>query len=306
MADHILTTFDLGGTNMRAATVAVTTSTSWRILDQVRRPTLSYLSAPEVSAAMRLDDLLGFITDYANFSRRCFGAKALAAAFPGPVQGHGTVLALPTMWGPDSQSLCPINLDLKLRAVLPEMEIKVLNDVTAAGYRFVPDGSDFALFTLGSGIGLKVFLDGQPRVGQHGSGGELTHMVFDVSPDAPLCDCGGRGHLGALASGRAWQREMADALALGREPDLPHFTEPLARAVAMLFFSLGLERFIFAGGLAEGLGEPLRTAIVQNLPAQGWDVGQDWNAMVELAPADDLHALIGGALSLVQSSPAGS
>lgn len=296
MPEHIVATFDLGGTNMRAATIAVT-KTGWRMLDQMRRPTPNYLLAPETPAAQRLDDLLDFITDYANTARTRFDAVALAAAFPGPIQGAGTVLALPTMWGPDGQSLCPLDIAGRLSARLPDMKIKVMNDVSAAGYRFVSAGGDFALFTLGSGIGLKVFLDGQPRVGPHGFGGELTHMVFDASPNAPLCDCGGRGHLGALASGRAWQRVATVALEAGREPDLIRFAEPLARAVAMLHFSLGLERFIFAGGLAEGLGEILRTAIVQNLPSQGWNTGQDWNAMVQLAPTDDAHALIGGALT---------
>ncbi|MDP2827504.1 MAG: ROK family protein [Sulfuricellaceae bacterium] len=301
MPEHIVATFDLGGTNMRAATMAIS-NTSWRMLDQLRRPTQSYLSVPAASAARQLDALLDFITDYADTARSRFGAVAIAAAFPGPVQGHGVVLALPTMWGPDGQSLCPMDLAGQLRTRLPEMEVKVMNDVSAAGYRFVQEGGDFALFTLGSGIGLKVFLDGQPRVGPHGFGGELTHMVFDARPDAPLCDCGGRGHLGALASGRAWQHAVAAAQERGQEPDLHRFVEPLARAVAMLHFSLGLERFIFAGGLAEGLGETLREAIVQNLPNQGWNLCQDWNAMVQLAPADDAHALIGGALASASAS----
>lgn len=296
MPEHIVTTFDLGGTNMRAATIAIT-KTNWCVLDQLRHPTASYLSTPETPASQRLDELLDFITDYVNTTRTRFDAVALAVAFPGPIQGSGTILALPTMWGPDGQSLCPIDIKGLLATRLPNIDIKVMNDVSAAGYRFVSEGGDFALFTLGSGIGLKVFLDGQPRVGPHGFGGELTHMVFDASPNAPLCDCGGRGHLGAMASGRAWQRVESAARAIGQEPNLAFFAEPLARAVAMLHFSLGLERFIFAGGLAEGLGEALRAAIVLNLPSQGWNTGQDWNAMVQLAPIDGMHALIGGALA---------
>ena len=297
MPECFVATFDLGGTNMRAATIAVN-GTHWRILDQERRPTPNYLSTPGFSAASRLDDLQDFIAGYADTARTRFGVTALAAAFPGPVQDQGTVLALPTMWGPDSKSLCPLDLASRLASRLPGMEIKVMNDVSAAGYRFVPEGGDFALFTLGSGIGLKVFLDGKPRVGPRGFGGELTHMVFDASPDAPLCDCGGRGHLGALASGRAWQQAVTAAAERGGKPDLRRFSEPLAQSVAMLHYALGVERFIFAGGLAEGLGENLRTAIVQNLPTQGWNLGQDWDAMIQLAPADDAHALIGGALAL--------
>jgi C7-cyclitol 7-kinase len=296
MSECTVATFDFGGTNMRAATVSVK-GFDWRVLDRQHRPTPNYLLAPHIPAGQRLDDLLDFLTSYASSSRLRFGAEAVVAAIPGPIQGAGTVLALATILGPDSQTLCPIDLAAQISSRLPEMQVKVMNDVSAAGYRFVQNGTDFAVFTLGSGIGLKVFLDGQPRVGPHGLGGELTHMVFDARPDAPLCDCGGKGHLGALASGRAWVRVETEAHEANCAPDLARFTEPLARAVAMLHFALGLERFIFAGGLTEKLGEVLRIAIVKNLPAQGWNVGQDWNAMVQLAPADDAHALIGGALA---------
>lgn len=296
MIERVVATFDLGGTNMRAATIAQKDG-ECRVLDLLRRPTPSYLLMPDVPAARRLEDMLDFISDYANTASERFGAASVAAGFPGPIQDSATVLALPTMWGPDGTALCPIDLAGRLGSRLPRMKIKIMNDVTAAGFRFVPESTDFALFTLGSGIGLKVFIDGQPLIGPSGYGGELTHMVFDASPAAPLCDCGGRGHLGALASGRAWQRIVSEAQHRGSEPDLVAFTEPLARAVAMLHFSLGLEHFIFAGGLAEGLGEKLCAAIVHNLPAQGWHVGQDWNAMIRLAPPDDMHALIGGAFA---------
>jgi glucokinase len=296
MPDCVVATFDIGGTNMRAAIVKIRNH-DWRILDRLHRPTPNYLLNPDTPAIQRLEDLMDFLTDYVSSVLTRFAPNALVVAIPGPVQGAGTVLGLPTILGPGGESLCPFDLVARIRVRLPDMEIKVFNDVSAAGYRFVSDGSDFALFTLGSGIGLKVFIDGQPRVGPHGLGGELTHMVFDSNPHAPLCDCGGQGHLGALASGRAWRRVVAQAKETSREPDLSRFTEPLARAVAMLHFSLGLERFIFAGGLAAELGEALRVSIVQNLPSQGWDTGQDWNAMIELAPADDAHALIGGALA---------
>ena len=300
MPECTLVTFDFGGTKMRGAVVAIQKS-NWSVLHQLYRPTSNYLFVPNISAMKRLDDLLDFLVDYAGSARIRFGAQALIAALPGPIQGAGTVLALATILGPDSQSLCPIDLSAKIASRLPDIPIKLINDVTAAGYRFVSEGGDFAIFTLGSGIGLKIFLNGKPCVGPHGLGGELAHMVFDRSLDAPLCDCGERGHLGALASGRAWRRIITSTLESGHMPNLLNFTEPLARAVAMLHFSLGLERFIFAGGLVEELGEPLRSSIVQNLPVQGWNVGQDWNAMVQLAPADYAHALIGGAIAFANN-----
>ena len=295
MAERIVTTFDIGGTNMRAAVVSAT-GKDWRLLDQIRRPTPNYLLVNGIPTIQRLEDLLVFITNYTNHAIGHFGAQSVVIAIPGPVDKNGAVLALPTMWGPDSQEMCPLDLVGMLKVRLPEMMINVMNDVSAAGYRFVTDGGDFAIFTLGSGVGLKVFIDGKPQVGPYGRGGELTHMVFNPSLEAPLCDCGGRGHLGALVSGRAWQRRVSLALKTGDSPDLQSFVEPLARAIAMLHYSLGLERFFLAGGLADGVGEPLRAATVNRLPEQGWNAGQDWDSMLKLAPTDDMHALIGGAL----------
>jgi C7-cyclitol 7-kinase len=297
MPPRMVVSFDIGGTNMRAAVVAVEDGTA-RLLEQTRRPTPNHLLMPQIEARQRLDDVLEFMVDYARAARDTFGADAVAAAFPGPVDAQGRIVALPTLWGVAGQSLCPLPLDRLLGERLPGMQVRVFNDVTAAGFRFVADNRDFALFTLGSGIGLKVFIDGAPQVGPHGQGGELTHAVFDHSASAPVCDCGGRGHLGALASGRAWQRLVEEAESRGGVADLDAFVEPLARAVAMLHYALGLEVFLFSGGLAEGLGESLRSAIVRRLPEQGWDCGQDWNAMIRRAPDDDAHALLGGALAM--------
>lgn len=298
MAERIVATFDIGGTNMRAAVLSVGGG-DWRLLDQMRRSTPNYLLAAGTPIMQRVGDLLDFLADYSRFASESFGAQSMVVSIPGPVGNNGDVLALPTMWGPDSQKICPFDLAGELRIRLPRIMIKIINDVSAAGYRFIHEGSDFAIFTLGSGLGLKVFIDGKPQVGLYGRGGELAHMVFDTSHDAPLCDCGGRGHLGALVSGRAWQRTIESAQKEGCLPELENFVEPLARAIAMLHFSLGLERIILAGGLVEGLGEQLRAALVSKLPSQGWNVNQDWNAMLQLAPPDDMHALIGGALAFV-------
>lgn len=299
MTARIIASFDIGGTNMRAAVVAVDGRRA-EVLEQQRRPTPSHLLDPAVTAQQRLDDVIDFMVAFADRARQQARAEAVAAAFPGPLDAHGRVAALPTLWGSAGASLCPLALDRLLAARLPGMPVRIYNDVSAAGFRFVAEHPDFALFTLGSGVGLKVFIDGQPRAGPHGRGGELTHMVFDASAAAPLCDCGGRGHLGALASGRAWQRRVAAAGGDGAAAGLDAFAEPLARAVAMIHYTLGIETFLFGGGLAEGLGEPLRAAIVRCLPAQGWQQGQDWDAMIRLAPADDAHALIGGALALAR------
>jgi glucokinase len=61
--------------------------------------------------------------------------------------------------------------------------------------------SHVVMLTLGTGVGGGLILDGRPYRGATGGGAELGHIVIDF--DGPLCGCGGRGHLEAVASGKA-------------------------------------------------------------------------------------------------------
>ena len=61
--------------------------------------------------------------------------------------------------------------------------------------------SNVVMLTLGTGIGGGLILGGRPYRGATGSGAELGHVVIEF--DGPLCGCGGRGHLEAVASGKA-------------------------------------------------------------------------------------------------------
>ena len=64
--------------------------------------------------------------------------------------------------------------------------------------------TDVVMLTLGTGVGGGLILDGRPYRGATGSGAELGHIVVEF--DGPLCACGGRGHLEAVASGKAASR----------------------------------------------------------------------------------------------------
>ncbi len=74
------------------------------------------------------------------------------------------------------------------------------------------------MLTLGTGVGGGLILDGRPYRGSTGGGAELGHIVIDF--DGPLCGCGGRGHLEAVASGKAAGRvaqELYGVEASGQE-----------------------------------------------------------------------------------------
>jgi len=68
---------------------------------------------------------------------------------------------------------------------------------------------------VGTGIGGGIVLHGQVYQGATGMAGEIGHMV--VQPNGPLCTCGRRGCLEALASGPAIARDAWERLE--REPE---------------------------------------------------------------------------------------
>jgi glucokinase len=56
-------------------------------------------------------------------------------------------------------------------------------------------------FTVGTGIGGGIIFHGRLHLGFDGAAGELGHQT--IEPDGPLCGCGNRGCLEALAGGYA-------------------------------------------------------------------------------------------------------
>jgi glucokinase len=93
--------------------------------------------------------------------------------------------------------------DLARRLRLP---VRVDNDgnlTTAAEWWFgsARGRRNFALFTLGTGVGGGVVVDGRLLVGNHGLAGELGHIPLEDNHAA--CVCGGIGCLETVASGPA-------------------------------------------------------------------------------------------------------
>ncbi|MBI5638121.1 MAG: ROK family protein [Nitrospinae bacterium] len=89
----------------------------------------------------------------------------------------------------------------------------VENDANAAAigervFGMAKGMDDFIVITLGTGIGSGIFANGKPVRGHTGSGGEAGHMV--IAPEGPLCGCGNRGCLEALASGTAIARAFKE------------------------------------------------------------------------------------------------
>ena len=106
--------------------------------------------------------------------------------------------------------------------------VHLLNDVRAATLGEFTLGagrgaSTMALFALGTGIGGGVVVDGRLRLGPLGSAGELGHQTVDSN--GPLCGCGNRGCLEAVASGPAIAAAGVRLLRSGQAPLLFERTE---------------------------------------------------------------------------------
>jgi hypothetical protein len=69
----------------------------------------------------------------------------------------------------------------------------------------------------------------------------------------------------------------------------------LALAISTLHLGIGLTRFFIVGGFAKALGPDYRDMLVSWCRELTWDVGQDWNAMIELGRDEAEEGLAGGA-----------
>ncbi|MEV4333078.1 ROK family protein [Streptomyces sp. NPDC049597] len=93
------------------------------------------------------------------------------------------------------------------------LPVVVNNDVNTlvVAERWFGEGRDidsFAVVTVGPGIGCGLLLDGTLYAGVSGMAGELGHLPLD--PAGPMCSCGRRGCLEALAGERAVLRHIRD------------------------------------------------------------------------------------------------
>ncbi|WP_128429615.1 ROK family transcriptional regulator [Streptomyces cyaneus] len=69
--------------------------------------------------------------------------------------------------------------------------------------------SDFAVVTVGAGIGCGLVVHGRVVAGAHGVAGEIGHVTVD--PSGPPCHCGNRGCVEAIAGDAAIVRQIREA-----------------------------------------------------------------------------------------------
>ncbi|KMQ79896.1 Glucokinase [Candidatus Burkholderia pumila] len=176
------------------------------------------------------------------------------------------------------------------------------------------------MVSIGSGIGAKLFLNSVPVLGVSFDAGELGHVKWSSLPDAPMCDCGEIGHIGAYASGRGaaslvqaqankdplgfaasrlagtaiHTMDIAQAFIKG-DPWTTNCVEasiiPLAAGLAATRSIVGVERYIVIGGFALAVGTTYTSLLARKCNEHyNWP---GWNTAFEMSYADDDNGLVG-------------
>ena len=107
----------------------------------------------------------------------------------------------------------PLGTEVAAEFGVPAVVENDANAAALAEWRFgAGQGQSSLLYlTVSTGIGGGIVLDGQVYRGRHGMAGEIGHTV--VAPNGPLCPCGRRGCLEAIAAGPGIARAARERLA---------------------------------------------------------------------------------------------
>jgi predicted NBD/HSP70 family sugar kinase len=252
---------DVGGSK----TLAVAIDGDGRRVGTVRLPTRGHdqLVASALEALARLGDQTGAGID---------GFSAVGVGVPGIVEPASGRVRNAVNLGIDG---VPVHLGEQL-AHATRATVAVDNDVNAAALgtaASLAGVDDLAYLSVGTGIAAGFVIDGRLRRGRRGLTGEIGHIPID--PSGPLCECGQRGCLEAVASGpaiaRRWPAGDGEApatslvVAAGRgEPAavavLDEVASHLALAVTVVALTVDPDVVVLGGGVAEA-GPPLLAAV---------------------------------------------
>jgi glucokinase len=216
---------DLGGTQLRVACV----DGGGRIL------ALERVRSDDVEGRDALIQQMAMLVQRVR-SRQ---VEAIGVGIPGSInRREGLVLGIPAFPGWSGVPLAGL---LQNRVQLP---VYLENDANVAALGEWRSGagmgsSDVAYVTISTGIGAGIISDGRLVRGFGGLAGEIGHTR--LTDNSPPCSCGQIGCFEAVASGKALDRKVADAvaqnpssilaqLAAGQAPRAEHLAEAVRRA----------------------------------------------------------------------------
>jgi glucokinase len=183
---------DLGGTNLRIAAV----DSEGKLLEKLTTGT-------EVKRGRDLviDEMCQAIQSLMTKYRDAGQIAGIGIGVPGFIDMEtGTLMESPNL--PDWTNF-PVREEIERRL---RTQVILENDANSAamGEKWLGAGRDYehmAMYTLGTGVGGGVVINGQLWHGMTGMAGELGHVT--VYPDGNPCKCGSRGCLEQYASATA-------------------------------------------------------------------------------------------------------
>jgi glucokinase len=206
---------DLGGTSVRAAHYTA----ELEQLARAEQPT----NARNRSANAILQTILETISHVMPSNRQRVVAIGIGA--PGPINPYtGTVIHASNI--PSWRDYPLVDL-LSQELGLPVYLGNDANLAALAEWKFgaARGHQDVLYLTVSTGIGGGVISQGRMLLGAGGLGAELGHLK--VVPDGPVCGCGQRGHLEALASGPSLATATRIRLQAGAESVLHELVSDL-------------------------------------------------------------------------------
>ena len=304
---------DLGGTKILAAIV----SPDGRIVARAKKSTGK---KRDQSPATVIDRIAACVREAATTAGiEPADLQAIGIGAPGPVDLATGVLR--TAVNIEGWHDVPLADELSQR--LGGVPVALDNDVRVAVFAELRAGAgrghrDWIAIWPGTGIGGGVVVDGKVLRGVNNAAGELGHIT--VKAGGPRCNCGGKGHLEALASKTAIVREIAERVEKGEKTlvdvadaksgdlataykkgdklavkAIDRAAKYLGIGIASIANTVNPELVILGGGLTEALGEPFVRKVEQELRGRPMTAATDNLKVVQSQLGDDA-GIIGAAL----------
>jgi glucokinase len=196
---------DIGGTKL----AAVVGDENGTVIERSEAPTPRLPGSDWRMAALILVELARDVCARAGIATKAVSGIGISCG--GPLDSvRGIVLNPPNLPGWRDAPICDF-----LAGRLGNASIVLENDANAtaiAEHRWGAGqgSSSLAYLTFGTGMGAGLILNGCLYQGKRDLAGEIGHAVVD--PNGPLCLCGKRGCLEAIASGGALDRVAREHL----------------------------------------------------------------------------------------------
>ena len=265
---------DLGGTNLRIAAVEET----GRILQTITTGTEVARGRDRV-----INEMCDAIRVLANKFLNTGTLTGVGLGIPGIIDmDSGMLRESPNLPGWHNYPVREeIEGRLRARVILEnDANAAALGEVWMGAAR---DVESMCMFTLGTGVGGGIVLDGKIWHGMTGMAGELGHIT--VEPNGVLCGCGNRGCVEQYASASAIKRMAMEAISSGNAPKLAKALTRDSELTAKQVFDLAMAGDQPAQAIFDKVGEALGVVVAGcinalNLPMYviGGGVSSGWDA----------------------------